>query len=323
MFHLAWPWVSIALILPWLLRGFLPAVPPSSRLSIRVPFADQHTEISSFRSVRPASNWLLIALVAAWGALVLAAARPQWIGEPVSIPITGRDLMLVLDVSASMGEQDEFADGQRMDRYSSVKSVALEFIENRRGDRFGLILFGSKPYLQVPLTFDRAMASTFLREAMIGLAGSGTAIGDALGLALHTLRGRPAKSRVAILLTDGENNAGQLDPVTVAMYCAEHDLKVHTIGLGNDAELDRGTLREIARLTGGRYFDARDPQTLARVYAQIDVLEPATERNEVLRSAKELFHWPLTCALLLGLVIVIARHWPTIRQSPVPDGAEH
>jgi Ca-activated chloride channel family protein len=252
----------------------------------------------------------------AWCLAVFAASRPQWIGEAVNINISGRDLMMAVDLSDSMRTADFEISGQTVDRLSAAKSVATEFIENRRGDRLGLILFGSKAYLQAPLTFDTKTINQLLLESAIGLAGERTAIGDAIGLTLKRLEDSPQASQVLILMTDGANTAGEVTPIKAAQLAAQRGLKIYTIGIGADemevrtlfgtrktnpsAQLDEKALRGIAELTGGRYFRARNIEELAEIYVLLDELEPLDKEQQSFRPVNALFYWPLAMALLIA-----------------------
>ena len=259
---------------------------------------------------------------------MFAGSRPQWIGETVSINISGRDLMMAVDLSDSMRTADFEINGQTVDRLTATKSVATEFIENRRGDRLGLILFGSKAYLQAPLTFDTETVNQLLLESAIGLAGERTAIGDAIGLTLKRLEDSPQASQVLILMTDGANTAGEVAQVKAAQLAAQRGLKIYTIGIGAEemvvrslfgnrktnpsAQLDEKALRSIAELTGGRYFRARDVEELAEIYTLLDELEPLDKDQQGFKPITALFYWPLALALLLGAAISVYRIGPLI-----------
>ena len=276
-----------------------------------------------------ASGWTA---ALAWLLLVFAACRPQWIHDPVEVPVSGRDLLLAVDLSGSMKTRDLFLDGVPSSRLAVVKEVAGEFIARRVGDRVGLILFGSRPYLQTPLTFDRTSVRQLLDEAEIGLAGEQTAIGDAIGLALKRLRERPAESRVLVLLTDGANTAGEATPREAAELAAADGMKIYAIGVGAGApttlgqplgggDLDEGTLQVVAEQTGGRYFRARDARELDEIYALLDELEPIARDEELLRPVRELFPLPLGIALGLaaGLLLgVLGRQWWYRSGTPSP-----
>ncbi|GJM07946.1 MAG: hypothetical protein DHS20C11_02220 [Lysobacteraceae bacterium] len=318
----AMPWVAALLPLPLLMRWLLPAARNSGPTAVRVPFYDHFADQGSTGQSKRAA---LIALLAAlaWIALTAAAMRPQHVGEPISLPISGRDLMLAVDISGSMDTKDMVVAGATVTRLSTVKAVIDQFIERRQGDRIGLILFGKRAYLQAPLTFDLTTVRTFLQEAAIGLAGKETAIGDAIGLSVKRLRDQIDANRVLILLTDGANTAGEVEPLRAADLAAAEDVKVYTIGVGADemvvrsffgnrkvnpsADLDEDTLRGIASKTGGRYFRARDTEGLAEIYSILDQLEPLAEEQEVYRPVTELFHWPLLISLLLTSLLVVLR----------------
>jgi Ca-activated chloride channel family protein len=225
-----------------------------------------------------------------------------------------------VDLSGSMEEQDFQLQGQWVDRLTATKAVVKGFIERRVGDRIGLILFGREAYLQTPLTFDRKTVQTLLDESVIGLAGKETAIGDSIGLAIRTLddAGVEAGRRVLILLTDGANTAGAVEPLKAADLAAQRKMVIYTIGIGADAltvrslfglrqinpsaDLDETTLTAIADKTGGRYFRARDTEEFAQIYKILDELEPAESDERGFRPITELFFWPLGAALVLALV---------------------
>jgi Ca-activated chloride channel family protein len=311
---LAWPWALVLLPLPWLLRRWLRPAPDAGTQALRVPWFGLMQDT--------AATWLkkpLLAAIAtlAWLLLMIAAARPQWVGEIVTLPVTGRDLLLAVDISGSMDTQDMFLAGEPVNRLSVVKKVAGEFIQRRRGDRVGLVLFGSRAYLQTPLTFDTETTAILLAESEIGLAGRETAIGDAIGLAVKRLREDAASDRVLVLLTDGANTSGEVQPMQATEFAAREGLRIYTVGVGADemmvrdffgsrvvnpsADLDEDTLRAIAERTGGAYFRARDAQALADIYRRLDELEPVESDQEVIRPIDELFHWPLGAAFLLVL----------------------
>jgi Ca-activated chloride channel family protein len=266
----------------------------------------------------PRARVLLFALV--WLLLVGASMRPQWLGEPQPVPTTGRRLMMAVDASGSMAEQDMAGGATRL---QVVQAVAGEFIRHRQGDQIGLILFGTQPYLQAPLTADLDTVGQFLREAVIGVAGQQTAIGDAVGLALKRLQADsaaagPQSKMVLILLTDGGNDAGLMDPIPAAKMAAAAGLRIYTIGVGapmaqgafgpsGNTDLDEATLKTMAQITGGAYFRATDVKALQTVYSHIDQLEPALGETQWFRPSSEWFAWPLALALLLSVGVVLMR----------------
>jgi Ca-activated chloride channel family protein len=315
----ALPLMFAALPLPLLVAWLLPRAPESTGGALRLPFYQAlHASMGEGRATRSRLRLLLAAL--AWVLLVTSAARPQMPGEPVQLPVSGRDLLLAVDISGSMETEDMLLGRQVATRLAAVKYVAGNFIERRKGDRLGLILFGDQAYLQTPLTFDRQTTNIQLDEAAIGLAGKRTAIGDAIGLAVKRLRDQPQENRVLILLTDGENTAGTVDPQKAADIAASEGVRIYTIGVGADervvsgffgkrrvanSELDEPALIAIAEKTGGRYFRARDIAALEEIYRLLDELEPVSEDEEVFRPVIELYMWPMAAALFISLLIAL------------------
>ena len=311
------PWLLAALPLPILVAWLLPAAADTAGAALRLPFYNAlHASMGEGRGSR--SRWRLLLASLAWCCLVIAAARPQVLGDPVQLPVSGRDLLLAVDISGSMETADMLLGKQVATRLAAVKYVAGDFIQRREGDRLGLILFGDQAYLQTPLTFDRNTTSIQLDEAAIGLAGQRTAIGDAIGLAVKRLRDQPQENRVLILLTDGENTAGTVDPQKAADIAASSGVRIYTIGVGADervvsgffgkrrvanSELDEPALIAIAEKTGGQYFRARDIAGLEAIYRLLDELEPVSGDEEVFRPVHELYMWPLATALFICLLL--------------------
>lgn len=262
------------------------------------------------------STWLTtglrIVLFLCWLCALLALSRPQWVGDPVPLPTSGRDLLLAVDISPSMRQRDMRIGGQIVNRLVAVKSVVGEFVAQREGDRLGLILFGEQAYLQTPLTFDRKTLQTLLYEAQLGFAGSnGTAIGDAIGLAVKRLQDRSENHRVVILLTDGANNSGALEPIKAAQLASRAKVKIYTIGVGarGASGLDEQTLSEVAKITGGQFFRARNPAELDAIYQELNRLEPVDQEAETIRPTISLYHWPLSVAFILSLLIAVVRQF--------------
>ncbi|MDQ6996172.1 MAG: VWA domain-containing protein [Mariprofundus sp.] len=319
-----WLWAFALLPLPLLVRMILPPVRQQQTVAY-VPFASEWPELASTQAGRYERVRLcLLAMI--WLLSVMATARPEWVGDAVELPVSGRDLMLAVDISGSMQIQDFEISGRAVDRLTATKAVADTFMARREGDRIGLILFGTKAYVQTPLTFDRKTVRKLLDEAVIGLAGKATAIGDAIGLATKRLQaGETGDSheQVLILLTDGVNTAGEVSPLQAAELAKKRGLTIYTIGIGADAmmvqsffgsrqvnpsaELDEKTLTAIAEQTGGRYFRAHDSEELKQIYAMIDQLEPVEKDKQVYRPRHALFMWPLGIALLLAVGFLVLR----------------
>jgi Ca-activated chloride channel family protein len=337
MIHIAWPWMLLLLPLPWLIARWLPPAAPQGG-AIFLPFAAAVT-VDGAPATKVTSLGKRLLLLLIWLLLVFAGIRPQWLGEPEAQPTTGRHLMLAVDTSGSMQTQD-MAGGHS--RLQVVQKVAGDFIKRRQGDQVGLILFGTRPYLQAPLTPDLDTVGQFLDEAMIGMAGEQTAIGDAIGLGIKRLQADDSSTNhsgsstnkapanpidvksnaknkmVMVLLTDGGNNAGMMQPLAAAKIAADAGLHIYTIGVGaavaqgffgtsGNTDLDEDTLKSIAQITGGHYFRATDAKDLNKVYAEIDKLEPSAGHPQWYRPRTEWFPWPLGLALLLSLPAVILR----------------
>lgn len=325
-----WPWAFWLLPLAFFARGLLPAhtrqsaalrVSQLSRWQTEQPTTPERAPGTWWQTLLRISRALALPFLL-WVCLVTALARPYFVGDVVELPISGRDVMLAVDISGSMSVEDMQIEGRQMNRLRVVKRVVKDFVEQRAGDRIGLVLFGSEAYLQAPLTFDTRTVNTLLWEAQIGLAGKKTAIGDAIGLTVKRLLNNPENSRVMILLTDGDNTAGEIDPQKAAELAAKNSVKIYTIGFGADAmqvnsffgsrtvnpsrDLDETALKNIAKATGGAYFRARDAQELERIYSLISALEPVEQDPERYRPQQHLFHWPLLAALVLSFLIALS-----------------
>jgi len=327
MFDFAWPWFALLLPLPWLARRFAPK-PGTAQVEQNTPVL-LHPSVarleSTFVALAPASGLAsllqsgLLALL--WGALVVTMMRPQWLEPHTQVVSPGYDLMLAVDASRSMEALDFTVDGRRVNRMAVVKGVVGRFIEQRRGDRIGLVIFGDNAYLQSPLTLDGDAVRTMLESAVPRMAGDATAIGDSVGLAVKKLRERPEGSRILVLLTDGENTAGSLPPVEAARLARRYDIRIYTVGVGSkgkvpfrergrlvmaDMQIDEDLLKEMARITGGAYFRATDTQALEEIYRRIDSLEKTEAETRKTMIPSPLYRWPLglglAALLLLGLV---------------------
>jgi len=324
MIEWLWPIAFLALPLPLLVRWWA-STRERPQAALTVPDLQQFSvEASSLLESERKTQWRLALLALVWILLVVAAARPQWTGEPITLPTSGRDLMLAVDISGSMATPDMEIQGNYVDRLKVVKAVINAFVEARQGDRIGLILFGTNAYLQAPLTFDLISVNRLLDEAPVGIAGGKTAIGDAIGLAVKRLRLRPQEDKVIILLTDGANNAGEVAPEKAAELAAYDNIKIYTIGVGAEemrmpgfagslggritnpsADLDEDTLKDVAQKTDGRYFRARDTRGLLEIYSLIDELEPIDQDPETYRPIQALYYWPLAFAILLFAILLL------------------
>jgi Ca-activated chloride channel family protein len=331
--ELAWPWLLLALPLPWLAARVLSPAKRIEYAALRVPYVQQIAALRGAGATPGPSHLRRWLPLLAWTLLCVAAARPQQLGDALQPPSSGRDLMLAVDLSGSMQEQDMRIGNQIVDRLTAIKAVLDDFLTRRQGDRVGLIVFGTRAYAITPLTFDRDSVRQQLADSVAGLAGQETAIGDAIALAVKRLRTQSlhsdaapaANSRVLILLTDGVSNAGAITPLKAAEIAAHEHVRIHTIGFGGGDNLadpaslfglalsmpgmgddvDEQTLAAIAKTTGGRYFRARDTNELAGIYDELDRIEPTVRLGHVERPRVELYPWPLAASLLLGLFALL------------------
>ena len=324
MIEWLWPLAFLLVPAPILVRWLIKAS-KKKQPALTVPSLEGFSGLTANESFSATlSTVKLIILWLAWILLIAAVARPQWVGEMVSLPTTGRDLMLAIDISGSMATEDMQVNNDYVDRLSVVKAVISQFLDARKGDRVGLVLFGTNAYVQAPLTFDLKSVKKLMIEAPVGIAGGKTAIGDAIGLTVKRLRERQNEEKVVILLTDGANNVGEIPPIKAAELASVDGIKIYTIGVGAEemrvpslfgslagrttnpsADLDEETLSKIAEATQGRYFRAKDTSTLAQIYELIDKLEPIEQEPETYRPFQVLYYWPLGVSLCLFLSLLL------------------
>ena len=319
----AWPWAWCLLPLPLLMR-WLPRR-GERQAALRVPYPERihllaHASVVTQSRVGRCLTWL------AWASLCTALARPQLLGEPVIPPQQARQMMLAVDLSGSMSEPDMELGGRPVERLTAAKAVLADFLDRRKGDRVGLLVFGEHAYALTPLTADLTTVREQLRDSVVGLAGRETALGDAIALAVKRLREQPRGQRVLILLTDGVNTAGALDPLKAAELAKAEGVRVYTVALGGDGNgvslfglpvqageedpVDEKTLRGIASETGGRFFRARNTAELAGIYAELDRIEPVTVTAPAMQPRVECYVWPLAIACLLAAAaFVLPRRW--------------
>ena len=326
--YFAWPWMLAALPLPLLAWWWLPARRDSGAPALKLPQAESRLHAVPGVAGSGRMRGLNVLALLAWALLCIAAARPQTLGPAQAPPQSGRDLMLAVDLSGSMEEPDMELGGQAVDRLTAAKAVLADFLDRRASDRIGLIVFGQRAYAVSPLTLDRESVRRQLRDAMVGMAGRGTAIGDAIGLAVKRLRAQPAEHRVLILLTDGENTAGTLTPQKAAELAQAEHVRIHAIAFGGEGAsmsmfgmripvpgmqdgIDEDTLREVAATTGGQFFRARDTRSLADIYTEIDKLEPVRREGRVVRPRIE-HYWRWLLAAMA--VAMLAAAWSRLRR---------
>ncbi len=332
MIIFTYPWMFVAVLLPFAVYFLWPAAKKMYGDALRVPFTADIAEIKNnsggmadlFGGYAQSSKLRLILAALMWLCVMIALCRPQWVGEPHQVQNRGRNIMLVVDISTSMNERDFALQGKRYDRLTAVKYVVNQFVDKRIEDQIGLVLFGTRAYLQVPLTYDRSALKEVLMATDAGMAGNSTSIGDAIGVALKNMpQDGGNDNRVIVLLTDGENNDGALSLPQAINLAKQENVKVYTIGVGSDEEsffggfftvprnsgLDEAGLQQLAAETKGTYFRAKDLQTLANVYSAIDQLEPQAQDGRFVQETKDLFYYPAGLALLLflGLMYLVRK----------------
>ena len=307
MWQLDYPWLLILLPLPWLGYRYLPDY-REARSAVRVPFFGAMSRAvgqAPSQAGTRSNRWQLLLNLLVWTLLLVAASRPVWVEQPIERQQPVRDLMLAIDISQSM-ETTDFSDanGQKINRLAAVKEVVHGFIDKRKDDRIGLIVFGTGAYPQAPLTLDHTSLSLLLDDTGIGMAGPNTAIGDAIGLSLKLLEQAHEQEKVLILLTDGNDTSSAITPDHAAAMAAAKGVVIHTIGIGDpnaegEAKVNLQGLQDIAQATGGRFFRAEDRNALDQVYTTLDKLTPHQVKTLSHQPKLDLFWWPLGAALAL------------------------
>ncbi len=328
MIHFEWVWLLTALPLP-LLIYWLPSKNRSEVASLKVPVLIDGMNSNKTTANKNKSSLIILSLI--WILLVLAASRPQWLGEAVNVPTEGREMMIAVDLSGSMQVEDMTLNGQTVNRLDMLKVLLGEFIERRVGDRLGLILFGDDAYMQTPMTFDRNTVQQMLDETVLGLVGQQTAIGDAIALAVKRFNETDDSNRVLVLLTDGQNTAGKVTPEEALELAIAKKVTIYSIGIGADvmlqqsffgtrkvnpsSDLDEKTLTDLAEKTNGKYFRARSSEDLAKIYQLLDTFEPVEQDQKQMRPLSALFYWPLGAALFLCFMSLIFINYPILTRG--------
>lgn len=326
MFHFAWPWMGLLFFLPFAARFMLPAVKSKNALPL-LRFPHLNILQQAFSAHIPQggkSNLLFLVLLSLfWASLVLALMRPQLVDQLTEVENKGYDIMLAVDLSGSMRALDFSTRTQTVNRLDVAKKVVGNFVKDRKNDRIGLVLFGDSAYQYAPLTLDTGSISQMLNETVVSMAGDGTAIGDAIGLAVKGLRGRPEKSRIIILLTDGKDTASSIPPEQAAKLAKDYGIRIYTIGIGKKGrvpypdqygrvvmvqmDLDEGLLRSIAKETGGAYFYAGNANALSDIYKHIDTMEKTKLQTRQYLIRTPLYRYPLGAGLVFFVLIAV---WP-------------
>lgn len=336
MFIFEYPWFACLLPLPALVRilklrhkaaeeSHTPEIlfPALKRIqSAFKPFQEEN--ISS----KPLFH-LLLSLI--WIFFIIALMQPEQVSQYHQIKNNGYDIMLAVDVSGSMQALDFSTPVKALSRLDVTKEVVGRFAQERQGDRVGLIAFGESAYTLVPLTLDTRSISKMLNDTISGMAGNATAIGDAIGLSVRTLRDRPAGSRVLILLTDGEDNSSRIPPMEAAKLAKQYGIRIYTIGIGKtgpvpfptkygsvglaETQIDEELLKNIATATDGQYFRATEKHTLEAIYNQINQLEKSESDDTIYLIRDPLYVYPLGIALLCLLLLTLSELFSKWRLS--------
>ncbi len=311
MITLAAPWslalLPLPLVLWWLVPPHREQVP-----ALRFPFFRRIVEAAGTESGKGAvilsrTRLQMGSAILIWLLLVLALARPERLGEPIELSKSARDVILAIDISGSMDAKDFTApDGTKKQRLEGVRGVVDDFVAQRQGDRMALIVFGSKAYVQAPLTEDLQTISELLNQTQVGMAGPHTALGDAIGLSIRTFEASDIEQRLLILLSDGTDTASRMSPVNAAEIARDMDIEIYTIGVGDpdasgEDRVDLATLQDIASRTGGQYFFAEDEAGLQQVYQRIDQLAPRTTETLSYRPRQPLAFLCLAAAAVVGI----------------------
>ncbi len=307
MIRFEYPWLLLLLLMPPLIWWLFPPY-KERRESVQIPYLQRLATLTRqapstgaviLRRARP----LAVLLPLWWALIVIALARPVWVGDPIEKTEATRDLMLLVDLSGSM-ETNDFKDpqGRKVSRLDAVKLVLSDFIARRKSDRLGLIVFGNEPYLQVPFTRDHDVVLILLGQTATKMAGPQTAIGDAIGLAIKHFESSKSEHRVAVLLTDGNDTGSKVSPKKAAELAAQKGIAIHTIAVGDpktagEEKLDIETLQTISATTKGSFFRADDRAQLATIYHKLDEIEPEKVKTISYRPRHPLFHWPVGAVL--------------------------
>ncbi len=313
MLELDYPLALLALPLPFLVWWLAP--PHRERVSaLRIPFfqgivAAAGAEAQS-GAVVMRRRWVQrLAAVAVWFLVIVALAKPVWVGEPIVRSEAARDVMLAIDLSGSMDYRDfPGSDGQLVRRLDAVQRVVADFVARRDNDRIGLIVFGDRAYLQLPFTRDLYTAVELVDLMDVGMAGPRTAIGDAIGLSIRSFESSDVEQRLLIVLTDGNDTASKMTPINAAEIARLNAVEIYTIGVGDpqasgEDRVDFESLEAIATRTGGAFFNAADEAALDQVYQRIDELAVADVKTIAWRPRESLVHWLAGAGLVIILLV--------------------
>jgi len=308
MIEFVYPLVFMLLVLPFVVY-FSPLQYLSRRSALRISFMEDVRQAEGSKEVnRGVSRATLLQkmmLVLVWALIVTALAKPQLIGEPIVKEISQREILVAVDLSGSMSTQDfKGNDGEMIDRLEAVKNVLSSFFEKRKGEKIGLLLFGSAAFVQSPFTQDLEALNHLLSELQVGMAGPQTMIGDGIGLGVKMFRESNVTDRMMILMSDGDDTGSKVPPKTAAKLAANNDVKIYSIAMGDpknagEHPIDTETLKAITSETGGKFYYAWNSDELEAIYTEIDKLTPKLVEELSYRPVTELYIYPLALALVL------------------------
>ena len=307
MFEFSYPWVLILILLPLVINR-LPWYYISKRSALHISFKEDIDAAGGSKSeisgISRASLLQKILFALIYLLVVIALAKPQYIGAPLIKEISQREVLVSIDLSGSMATED-FKDknGTSIDRLEAVKMVLGDFFKERKGEKIGLILFGNAAFVQAPFTQDLTALEHLLSELKIGMAGPQTAMGDSIGLAVKMFQDSNVTDRMLIVMSDGDDTGSKVPPLTAAKLAAKNDVSIFTIAMGDpknagEHPIDTETLEEIAKTTGGKFYYAWNSEELSDIYKQIDKLKPKEVKEITHRPKFDLFIYPLLVALL-------------------------
>jgi len=333
MLQFEYPWLFLLLLVQPLVWWLSPAY-KEQREALQIPNLQYLAELTRQTPSKGAvvlrrPRVLMFLLPLWWLLIVIGLARPVWVADPIEKTESTRDLMLLVDLSGSM-ETGDFKDpqGKRTSRLDAVKMVLGDFIERRKSDRLGLIVFGNEPFLQVPFTRDHEVVRTLLGETKTKMAGPQTAIGDAIGLAIKHFESSKSEHRVVVLLTDGNDTGSKVPPKKAAEIAAQRGIMIHTVAVGNpkaagEEKMDIEALQAISSATKGSFFRADDRAQLDTIYRKLDEIEPEKIKAIAYRPRYALYQWPVGAGFItflayhLLMAVLSRRHRVVGRLAPV------
>ncbi len=308
--EIAYKWVFLLAVVPLIVYAVLPAL-RKKRGALIVPFFQRSAALSGQRikkrswvSRKNAFSWIALTLV--WLCLLAAASSPRYVGKPAKKTKTVRSFLIATDISFSMATTDWRLGGRRLSRWDAIKTIMKGFIKDRKSDQIGLVMFGTNAYLQSPFTNDLETVGWLMDQTEVGMAGQMTSIGNAIAYSVKIFKQDTIKQKVMLLLTDGIDSGQDILPLDGAQAAKRDSIVIYTLGIGQAKgsggyNLDEKTLKDIAGVTGGKYFNAMNEGQLREVYRTLDKLQPVVYDQETYRPVVLLYYYPLGAAVLLAL----------------------